>query len=142
MVLISALVQGSTLSPLASKLGLTEEGDDFDPSGFEMINLGNTNSEIIKLPIGKAAPAVHSTLTDITLPSDTLVIGIVRDEDLITPSGDTSIEAGDTLFVLSEKEKRHKVREVFFREEKKEGKAKEERIIWQDENVTYGYPQV
>lgn len=122
VVLISALVQGSTLSPLASKLGLTEEGSDFDPSGFEMINLGNTNSEIIKLPIGKAAPVVHSRLTDITLPSDTLVIGIVRDEDLITAGGTTSIKAGDTLFVLSEKEKRHQVREVFLGK-----KAKKER---------------
>src|SRR5699024_6710631 len=36
VVLISALVQGSTLSALASKLGLTEEGNDFDPSSFEM----------------------------------------------------------------------------------------------------------
>ncbi|TFJ91878.1 potassium/proton antiporter [Lentibacillus salicampi] len=128
VVLISALVQGSTLSPLATKLGLTEKGYDFDPSGFEMINLGNTNSEIIKLPIGKKAPVVHSTLTDIILPSDTLVIGIVREKDLITPGGDTSIEAGDMLFVLSEREKRAKVREVFLG--KKEKKEKPKKPKW------------
>ncbi|MFD1361259.1 potassium/proton antiporter [Lentibacillus salinarum] len=127
VVLISALVQGSTLSPLASALGLTAEGHDFDPSGFEMINLGNTNSEIIKLPIGKTAPVVHSTLTDITLPDDTLVIGIVRDEDLITPSGDTAIEAGDTLFVLSEKEKRTNVREVFLGKKARKEKPKKKK---------------
>jgi len=129
VVLISALIQGSTLSPLASKLGLTEDGHDFDPSGFEMIHLGNTNSEIIKLPIGKAAPVVHSTLTDITLPSDTLVIGIVRNEDLITPSGDTSIEAGDTLFVLSEQENRQKVREVFLGKKAKKEKPKKKGLF-------------
>ncbi|GGJ81967.1 K+/H+ antiporter [Lentibacillus kapialis] len=123
VVLISALVQGSTLSPLATKLGLTEEGSDFDPSGFEMINLGNTNSEIIKLPIGKRSPVVHATLIDITLPSDTLVIGIVREEKLVTPTGTTSIEIGDTLFVLSEKEKRPQVREVFLGKKEQKEKA-------------------
>ncbi|WP_010531415.1 potassium/proton antiporter [Lentibacillus jeotgali] len=130
VVLISALVQGSTLSPLATKLGLTEDGTDFDPSGFEMIPLGNTDSEIIKLPIGKKAPVVHSTLIDITLPSDTLVVGIVREEELITPGGTTSIEAGDTLFVLSEKEKRSKVREVFLGKKAKKEKPKKKK--WWD----------
>ncbi|ALX49646.1 potassium/proton antiporter [Lentibacillus amyloliquefaciens] len=127
VVLISALVQGSTLSPFASKLGLTEEGTDFDSSGFEMIHLGNTNSEIIKLPIGKKAPVVQSTLTDITLPNDTLVIGIVRNEELITPSGATMIETGDMLFVLSEREKRPEVREVFLGKKEKKEKPKKKR---------------
>lgn len=113
VVLISALVQGTTLSPLATKLGLTGDARDFDPSGFEMINLGNTNSEIMKLPIGKHAPVVQTTLMDITLPNDTLVIGIVREEELITPSGDSEIEAGDTLYVLSDLEQRDKVKRVF-----------------------------
>ncbi|SFD68220.1 potassium/proton antiporter, CPA1 family [Lentibacillus persicus] len=128
VVLISALVQGSTLSPLASKLGLTEEGMDFDPSGFEMIHLGNTNSEIIKLPIGKKAPVVQSTLIDITLPSDTLVIGIVRNEELITPSGATTIESGDMLFVLSDREKRSRVKEIILG--KKEKKEKPKKKWW------------
>ncbi|GAB4071863.1 potassium/proton antiporter [Barrientosiimonas marina] len=125
VVLISALVQGSTLSPLATKLGLTEERNDFDSSGFEMINLGDTNSEIMKLPISKTAPVVQSTLNDMMLPNDTLVIGVVRNDELVTPDGDTTIEAGDVLFVLSDKNQRAKVRQAFLGKKAKKEKQKQ-----------------
>ncbi|SFA95185.1 cell volume regulation protein A [Lentibacillus halodurans] len=130
VVLISALIQGSTLSPLATKLGLTGGGNEFDASGFEMINLGNTDSEIMKLPIGKNAPAVKTTLTDITLPDDTLVIGIVRGEDLITPSGDSIIEAGDMLYILSSRDQRYKVKETLLGKKPKKEKAKHKKRLF------------
>ncbi|WP_249870184.1 potassium/proton antiporter [Oceanobacillus saliphilus] len=109
VVLISALVQGSSLSWLAEKLKLTGEPDDGHTS-MELINLGDTDSEIMKVTIPKSSPAVGKSLIDITLPDDTLIIGITRSKKLMTPTGTTVIEKGDTLFVLSDKEKRNKAK--------------------------------
>ncbi len=105
VVLISALVQGSTLSNLAEKLGLVGDEDD-DHSSIELINLGNTDSEIMRISINKHSPAVGMSLTNLVLPSETLVIGITRNKDLLTPTGSSVIQKGDTLFVLVDKDKR------------------------------------
>ncbi|SFD68242.1 potassium/proton antiporter, CPA1 family [Lentibacillus persicus] len=116
VVLISALIQGGTLSPLATRLGVTGEASGIDTSGFEIINLGNTDSEILKLPIGKNAPVVQTNLIDAPLPDGTLVIGIDRGGELIKPDGRSIIEAGDTLYVICDEDKRRNVKEVFFGE--------------------------
>ncbi|SFE59079.1 potassium/proton antiporter [Alteribacillus iranensis] len=115
VVLISALVQGSTLSWLAEKLGLTEEEDDSRAS-IELINLGNTDSEIMKITIPKRSPAIHTSLLDLTLPDDTLIIGITRNKKLITPTGSSVIEKGDTLYVLGDKDSRPKAKRALLGE--------------------------
>ncbi|WP_337017965.1 potassium/proton antiporter [Oceanobacillus massiliensis] len=105
VVLISALIQGSTLSWLAEKLRLTEAEEDGNAS-IELINLGNTDSEIMKISIPKNSPAVGITLIDLKLPDDTLIIGINRNKKLMTPTGTSILAKGDTVFVLSDKENR------------------------------------
>ncbi|WP_165767905.1 potassium/proton antiporter [Virgibacillus indicus] len=119
VVIISALVQGSTLSWLATKLGLTGEQEDTEPS-IELINLGSTDHEIMRLTVSKSSPAVGSSLTDIELPEDTLIIGITRNKDLITPSGNTIIEDRDTLYVLSDKNSRSTAKDTLLGEAGKE----------------------
>ncbi|RKQ33583.1 potassium/proton antiporter [Oceanobacillus halophilus] len=109
VVLISALVQGSTLSWLAEKLKLTSDEDDRQAS-IELINLGTTDSEIMRVTMHKKSPAVGCSLIDLELPPETLIIGINRDKKLLTPTGTTIIEKDDTLFVLSDKENRQRAK--------------------------------
>jgi cell volume regulation protein A len=40
-------------------------------------------------------------LAEIEFPNDVLVNAIIRNDELITPSGDTKIEAGDILYILA-----------------------------------------
>nr|WP_255585230.1 potassium/proton antiporter [Virgibacillus sp. NKC19-3] len=117
VVLISALVQGSTLPWLATKLGLTGKDDDTTPD-LELINLGNTESEIMKMTVTKSSPGVGSSLNDLDLPNDTLIIGITRNKELQTPTGNTIIESGDTLFVLCDKESRKAAKRVLLGQRK------------------------
>ncbi|GAA0488460.1 potassium/proton antiporter [Salinibacillus aidingensis] len=124
VVLFSALIQGSTLSPLANKLRLTRDDDDFDTSSLDMINLGNTDSEIIKLIVTHKSPSVDKSLIEITLPHDTLIIGIVRDETLITPTGNSIIKSGDTLYVLSHKKSREEAKQVLLGKKEKKAQQK------------------
>ncbi|MRG87782.1 potassium/proton antiporter [Salinibacillus xinjiangensis] len=111
VVLFSALIQGSTLTWLAEKLNLTGD-DDNGLTSIELINLGNTDSEIMKVTMPKDSPAIGMTLVNLELPEDTLIIGITRDRKLLTPTGSSVIEKGDTLYVLSEKEHRRKAKKV------------------------------
>ncbi|MBM4761879.1 potassium/proton antiporter [Bacillus sp. B15-48] len=123
VVFISALVQGGTLSWFAEKLGLTSEDEDENAS-IELINLGTTNSEIMKVTIPKKAPAIGISLLDLQLPVNTLIIGIIRKEKLLTPTGLSVIEKGDTLFVLCEnKEHRREAKSALLGEDKQRNKA-------------------
>lgn len=122
VVLISALVQGSTLSWIASKLGLTgKQNVDMMPT-MELITLGTTNSEIMEVAMTQQSPAIGSSLTDLELPSDTLIIGIIRGGNIITPTGESVIDNDDTLYVLVHKKDREKVKAVLIG--KKESKKR------------------
>ncbi len=124
VVLISALVQGSTLSWLASKLGLSGEKSHQESPSMELINLGNTDSEIMEVAITSESPAVNTSLIDLELPDNTLIIGIVRGGELLTPTGNSVIEDHDTLYVLINKKIRGKVKEVLYgKNRKKERKS-------------------
>ncbi len=110
VVLISALVQGSTLSWLATKLNLTGNGGAGVKPSLELITLGHTDSEIMEVSITDLSPAVNTSLIDLELPDNTLIIGIVRDKELITPTGNSIIKNGDTLYVLGNKKDREKAK--------------------------------
>lgn len=112
VVLISALVQGSTLSWLASKLGLTGKEDINVMPSMEIIMLGTTDTEIMEVAMTEQSPAAGSSLTDLVFPDDTLVIGIIREGNVITPTGDSVIKNDDTLYVLVHKKDRDKVKSV------------------------------
>ncbi len=127
VVLISALIQGSTLSWVATKLKLTGGTDQHELPLMEIINLGNTDSEIVEMFISKSSPAVDTSLIDLELPDDTLIIGIVREEKVITPTGTTIIQDGDKLFVLSHKKSREHAKEALLGKKiVKKDKAKNE----------------
>ncbi|MFU0789542.1 potassium/proton antiporter [Cerasibacillus sp. JNUCC 74] len=119
VVLISALVQGSTLSWLASKLDLTGEKREPGQPSLELIHLGNTEAEIMEVRISSQSPATNQTLNDIEFPDDTLVIGIIRDKQIITPTGDTALLEDDTVYVLSNKKNRVKAKKVLVGQKEK-----------------------
>ncbi|WP_200410972.1 potassium/proton antiporter [Virgibacillus salexigens] len=112
VVLISALVQGSTLSWLATKLGLTGGKNDPSKPTMELINLGNTEAEIMEVRMTPRSAALNRTLIDLELPDETLVIGIIRNKQLITPTGTSVIQDDDILYVLSNKRNREKAKRV------------------------------
>jgi potassium/hydrogen antiporter len=112
VVLFSALVQGGTLTWLAEKLRLINHEDDDSTPSIELINLGATESEIMKMTIVKRSPANGVSLNHLNLPKDTLIIGITRNNTLHTPTGESVIQKGDTVYVLSDKESRLKAKEI------------------------------
>ncbi|WP_138420376.1 potassium/proton antiporter [Aquibacillus sediminis] len=119
VVFISALVQGSTLSMVAEKLGLTGEEDE-DNASIDLINLGNTDRDIMKVTMPKHSSAIGKSLTTLQLPDETLVIGITRAKDLLTPTGNTVIQKGDTLYILCDHKHRSGVKVALLGNSEKE----------------------
>ncbi|MGI6453023.1 MAG: potassium/proton antiporter [Syntrophomonadaceae bacterium] len=101
IVLISALVQGSTISLFSEKLGLTEPKKIVPMHSLELVSIGKANAEMIEYEVSENIHILDKPLAEIDFPNDVLVNAIIRDDELITPSGDTKIEAGDILYILA-----------------------------------------
>lgn len=103
VVLTSCLIQGSTISMLAEKLGLTGPVRSEPPHTLELVSIGQANAEIMEYEVSSTTPIEGEKLVDITFPKDVLISAIIRSNDLITPQGNTTIESGDILYILVSK---------------------------------------
>lgn len=105
VVLTSALIQGSTISIIAEKLGLNGPKKVEAPHTIELVSIGKANAEMIEFIVGTKAAYINQPLKEIDLPKDVLISAIIRDGDLITPYGETKIKAEDILYILVSKQR-------------------------------------
>lgn len=98
IVLMSILVQGSLLAPVARKLGMCDKNIDVMKTFSDYSEV--VDLHFIKVLLPEDYPWVGQPLRDITLPPDTLVIMLLRDGERLVPSGKTVLQAGDVA-VLS-----------------------------------------
>ncbi|UII57081.1 potassium/proton antiporter [Cytobacillus spongiae] len=113
VVLLSALLQGATINPLAKRLGLSG-GEKLQIShSLELVSIGKTNNEIMELTLTEQSSVIGKELKDIILPDESLITAVIRNNQLITPRGDTKLCPGDTLYVLICKDKREAIKQLF-----------------------------
>ena len=116
VVLISALVQGGTLSWLARALRLEEAPAPEPPLSLEIVSLRDVDAEIVRYQVGDHSPAASRLLRDLALPEGAVVAMIARERVLIPPRGSTQIEAGDHLFIVVNRDSRRPVDAIFARQ--------------------------
>ncbi len=102
-VALSMLIQGTTLVPLAHKLGLTTKDRNKVPKMLELVTVQDTNYEIIEVYIDDEFYEGSCLVKDLKLPPGTLITFINRQDQIIAPSGSVEIRPKDTLTVLVEK---------------------------------------
>ena len=112
VVLTSAVIQGTTISPLAARLKLVGK-DKPVLSLMELVALGKTNSEFNHVRIEEHMPISKKKISELELPSDILFTAIIRKNQIVAPHGNTVIEPGDILYVLSPKTKREEMQSLF-----------------------------
>jgi cell volume regulation protein A len=112
VVLTSALAQGSSIPFIAKKLGLTGQAKPKSSHSLELVSIGKANAEIIEFEVGEENSLKNKTLRDVYLPEKALVNAIIRNNQLIPPSGDTTILQGDILYILSDKRSIKDLRKV------------------------------
>jgi cell volume regulation protein A len=111
VVLVSALVQGTTLEWLARRLGLVRHS----PAAMRPpIEVGAARGlDLVEYTVrpGEAPSGLH--VRELALPRQAIVAVIVREGDSLPPRGSTVIEDGDQLFVLMRPALRDEVERLF-----------------------------
>lgn len=111
VVLLSVAVQGTTL-PLAARLLRVEDpSPERMTSLMKQVRMGTGFGEMLmELTIPPEADAVGRQIIDLRLPPSTLIVMIMRDNEMIPPKGGTVLQAGDDLLLTVEPQHRLLVR--------------------------------
>ncbi|MEC7452379.1 MAG: TrkA C-terminal domain-containing protein, partial [Pseudomonadota bacterium] len=117
IVLISALLQGSTLPYAARKLGLVLDDEVKESSTLEIVKVAKSKRELIEIEVSKLSPALHKTISELALPDNTVVAMIARGEETLIPKGSTKIEMGDQIFIITKLLDKNAVERCFYSEQ-------------------------
>ena len=101
IVLVSALVHGTSIPTVARWLGLAAPLQEKRKLSREFEVDPNTPSELLELTIPPDASAVGQQVVDLGLPEGALIILMQKESERFVPCGSTVIEAGDTLLLLT-----------------------------------------
>ena len=103
-VVISTLVQGSTVEWLARGLGVTTSEPALPRPLVETGTVRRLGAEIVEYPVGPDDAIAGQLVRELGLPRDALLSVIVRGEEALLPRGSTRIEADDRLHVMVREE--------------------------------------
>ena len=98
ITIVSLLVQGTTVSPMAKLLKLST---DIEEAGFDIDIPEEMKAALTEMEVKADFLAGGNTLKDIKLKPNTLVMMIRRGDNYIVPKGDTEIEVGDKILFIS-----------------------------------------
>lgn len=119
VVITSTLIQGSTITFLATKFNLISKPKTNPIQSLEVISIGKNNAEIVEYDVTSSNKISGCTLEDIELPASALINAIIRKGEIITPHGQTVIQEDDTLYIMVSRSAKKRLREVL-REKKPE----------------------
>jgi len=100
VVLLSTVLQGVTLEPLARRLGLVTEARHYYQPPVEIGAVRALGGDIVEYEVAQSDAIVGAHVRELGLPRSAIVMLIVRDESGIPPRGSTVVEGGDRLYVL------------------------------------------
>ncbi len=115
VVLLSTVLQGLTIEPIARWLGVTSDEAAIPVPLVEPVILNRLGAETMQFPV-RAGDAVEGhPVRELGLPREALLNVIVRGERAIPPRGSTVIQEGDQLHVLVRQETALEFRELMRR---------------------------
>jgi cell volume regulation protein A len=106
-VLVSTVVQGSTIEALARRLRLTTSEPALPRPLSESGTIRQLGAEVLESTIAAGDAIAGAHVRDLGLPRDAVVSVIVRGERAIPPRGSTRLRAGDELHLLISEESAH-----------------------------------
>lgn len=113
VVVISTILQGTTLEWVAGRLALVDPA----PRSLEApIEVGPLSKlDLIDFVVAPDHAIAGAAVRELGLPRSSLIAVVGRGDDSIPPRGSTIIEPGDRLFVLAPRSMRQDVEDVFSR---------------------------
>ena len=113
VVVVSALVQGTTLEWIAARLGLVDPRPTVIAPPLEVDALGSL--ELVEFDVAGDHAIAGAEVRELGLPRSALIAVVARHGDTIPPRGTMVIESGDRLFVLAPRATRAALEDVFSR---------------------------
>ena len=113
VVVLSAIVQGSSLSYIARRLGLEIPVETTPPLTLEISSLRHVEGDIVDYTVGKDSRAAGRQVKDLALPDGVVIAIVARDDQIIPPQGKTQIQAGDHVIVVLRPATRQLVDQAF-----------------------------
>jgi cell volume regulation protein A len=104
VVLVSTILQGLTIEPVARRLGVTSDEAAIPDPLVEPVLLNRLGAETIQFPVRPGDALVGHPVRELGLPREALLNVIVRGERAIPPRGSTIVEAGDQLHLIVRQE--------------------------------------
>jgi cell volume regulation protein A len=113
VVVVSVVVQGTTLEWVAGRLGLLSPAPLAHHPPLEVGPLSKL--DLVDFIVAPDHAIAGSAVREVGLPRSAIIAVVTRGDDTIPPRGSTIIEPGDRLFVLSPHAMRRDVEDVFSR---------------------------
>jgi len=113
VVLVSAVIQGASISRVARWLKLELPPKPAPPVSLEITSLFDVNADIVEYAVTEKSHAAGRHLNELAFPNHAVVAMIARQDTLIPPRGSTQILAGDYVFVVLRRDTRPVVDQVF-----------------------------
>jgi potassium/hydrogen antiporter len=113
IVLTSVLLQGMFIMPVARWLKV----DDVVSSRtfkfpLEFIDSTEFDNQLIEISLDSTSAIAGKRIIDLHLPDSALVVLIGRGDRFIVPSGETALESGDRLMILTDMESLDRTKEI------------------------------
>jgi len=113
VVVVSVIVQGTTLEWLAGRLGLQSPAPISHEAPLEVGPLSKL--DLVDFVVAPDHAIAGAAVREVGLPRSAIIAVVTRGNDTIPPRGSTIIEPGDRLFVLAPHSRRPDVEDVFAR---------------------------
>lgn len=79
------------------------------PGSVNVETFAEDNIEVAEVALKEDSPVAGSLVKDVELPDGSLIVGVVRDNKTIIPQGNTELQAGDHVFLISERKNINRV---------------------------------
>lgn len=113
VVVVSTILQGTTLEWLARRLGLVSAASPLQAAPLEVGPLSKL--DLVDFAVAGDHAVNGSAVRELGLPRNALIAVIDRDGETVPPRGSTVVQAGDRLFVLVPRTGRADLEDVFMR---------------------------
>jgi potassium/hydrogen antiporter len=102
IVVVSTLLQGSTLGFAARKLGVDVPGPPPPQAVLEISTREHLSGEVLSFYVEPASAVAGSPISELPFPEGSAVMLIVRERQLVAPKGPTVLAPGDHVYVFAE----------------------------------------
>ena len=113
VVVVSCLVQGTSIPYVARWLGVAAPEQVRRRAPLELVPYEAMDSDLMELVVPTESPLAGRPIAQLALPKETLIVMLNRDGRYRVPTGGTTIEPGDLLFILGARAVLEEVKERF-----------------------------